>query len=226
MKLPSSSVAFDQPLFIKTDEIAPSKKLDKLVIRIGFHLLMSAIGSIFHTMRGSRINEVLCRIFGPNVIVHILSVQAISRALCVLFVLDTSLTIKLLEQIIPTSKKQKHAKLPMRQMFATVCDRLWSSAIVCDRLRPFAIVCDHLRSFATACARLRPFATVCDHLRSFATVWDRLRRFAMVCDYLRLCTSTNQSLFLLSLLHCHVIHLTIVRRFSWPSLAYMCTYLA
>ena len=117
--------------------------------------------------------------------------------------------------------------------FAIVCDGLQPFAIVCDHLRSFATFRDHLRSFATVCDRLRPFAIICDglrlfaivsdHLRRFATICDRLRPLAIVCDYLRRCTSTNLSLFLLSLLHCHIIHLTILRRFSWPSLAYMGT---
>ena len=110
--------------------------------------------------------------------------------------------------------------------FATICDSLRPFATICDRLRPFAIVCDRLRSFATICDRLRPFATICDCLRWFATICDRVRPLAIVCDHLQLCTSTNHSLFLLSLLHCHIIHLTILRRFSWLSLAYMCTNLA
>ena len=63
-------------------------------------------------MRGSGINEVLGQIFGPNVIVHILSGRAITRALHVLFLLYTSLTTEFLEQIIP---KKQNRNMPMRQ---------------------------------------------------------------------------------------------------------------
>ena len=106
LKLPSTSVTFDQPLFIKAVEIAATKQLNKLVIRLGgFHTLMSAVSSIFHTMRGSGIDEALGQIFGPNAIVHILSGKAISRALRVLYLLDACLTTKLLEQIIPACKE-------------------------------------------------------------------------------------------------------------------------
>ena len=99
-------------------------------------------------------------------------------------------------------------------------------AIVCDHSRSFATVCDHLRSFANVCDGFRPFAIVCDHLRSFATICDHFRRFATFCDNLRSFVTVREhlrSFFLLSLLHCHFIHLTILRRLSWPSLAYMCT---
>ena len=66
---------------------------------------MSAVSSIFHTMRGSGIEDALGQIFGPNVIEHILSGKAIARGLRVLYLLDACLTTKLLEQIIPPIKQ-------------------------------------------------------------------------------------------------------------------------
>ena len=58
----------------------------------GLHLLMSAIGGISHTVRGSGIDGVLGQIFGPNVIMHILSGKVMSQVLRVL----------LLEKILKT----------------------------------------------------------------------------------------------------------------------------
>ena len=78
---------------------------------------------------------------------------------------------------------------------------------------------DGFISFATVCDNLRPFAIVCDYLRLFATVCDHLRSFAIVCDYLRPFATFLPSS---SLFHCHIIYITILRRFSWTTLAYMC----
>ena len=114
----------------------------------------------------------------------------------------------------------------MSTSFVTICNRSRPFAIVCDHLQSLATLshhlrrfCDYLRSLATICNRLRRFAIACNRLRQFATLCDRLRRFATICDFVLRLT-------ILSFRHCHIIYLTIIRRFSWPSLAYMCTNLA
>ena len=76
----------------------------------------------------------------------------------------------------------------------------------------FWSICDLWRPFVTICEILRPLATtVYDHLRQFATFVE----FGTLYIWL-----TFLSRFLLSLLHCHIIHLTILERFSWSSLVY------
>ena len=55
---PSASATFDQPLWQKAVEITSSKVLSRIVCRLGgFHLLMSACGSIGIIMKGSGLEE-------------------------------------------------------------------------------------------------------------------------------------------------------------------------
>ena len=58
IKLPGTTLTFDQPLFIKAVEIVLAKEIRTVVIRLaGFHTLMSAIGSVIHLMKNSGIEE-------------------------------------------------------------------------------------------------------------------------------------------------------------------------
>jgi len=83
-------------------EIVLSKDLISVVLpRLwGFHTLMSAVGSIFDTMRGSGCSEACEQIYATNSVPNILSGHAIARALRCLHLLDAALHVKLLQQII------------------------------------------------------------------------------------------------------------------------------
>ncbi|ESO85472.1 hypothetical protein LOTGIDRAFT_154963 [Lottia gigantea] len=53
-------ITFDQPLYLRASEIVEAKKMNKIVLRLGgFHLLMSALGSLYHLMAGSGMEEML-----------------------------------------------------------------------------------------------------------------------------------------------------------------------
>ena len=74
------SITFDQPLYIKTVDIAHKANLN-IVIRLGgFHTLMSFLGSISHLMHGSGLEEIMGLMFGSNTIEHVLSGKAYARA--------------------------------------------------------------------------------------------------------------------------------------------------
>ena len=59
------------------------------------------------------------------------------------------------------------------------------------------------------------------HLFLIVTIVGRLREREVACS-----ASDRQGLNFESCGQCHLYHLTILRRFSWPSLAYMCTKVA
>ena len=105
MKLPGTTLRFDQPLFVKVVEIALAKQIDTEVIRLaGFQTLMGAVGSAFHLMKGSGIEEALGQVYGSNSTIHIICGKAISRAIRAIPLLDAVLTSKLLERLLPEQK--------------------------------------------------------------------------------------------------------------------------
>ena len=58
-KLPMPSITFDQPLYVKAQEIAMSNKIEIFVRLGGFHQLMSFLGSIGSLMEGSGLRRAL-----------------------------------------------------------------------------------------------------------------------------------------------------------------------
>ena len=102
LNLPSACVTFDQPLWQKAMEIVTAKGMAKVVLRLGgFHLLMSACGSVFHMMKGSGIEEALEQAYGPNAVTQMMSGKAIARALRGLFLIEAALTTKMLKTLLP-----------------------------------------------------------------------------------------------------------------------------
>ena len=75
---PICPVTFDQPLYQKATEIvAASRDLDKVVVRLGgFHMLMSYLGSIGHTMHVSGLADLWERVYAIGSVVHMLTGHA------------------------------------------------------------------------------------------------------------------------------------------------------
>ena len=90
MNIPTPSITFDQPLWVKTIEIVQTKKL-KIVVRFeGFHSLMSFIGSIGMCMEGSGLEKLLMQVYsGNNVVSQMMSGKAISSTLRGLYLVDS-----------------------------------------------------------------------------------------------------------------------------------------
>ena len=64
-KLPTPSITFDQPLYVKAYEIAMLNKM-KIFVRLGgFHQLMSFLGSIGSLMEGSGLRRGLKTVYVP-----------------------------------------------------------------------------------------------------------------------------------------------------------------
>ena len=105
LNLPTACVTFDQPLWLKAIEIVKAKEMTTVVVRLGgFHLLMSACGSVFKMMKGSGIEEALEEAYGPNAVAQMTSGKAIARALRGLFLIDAALSTKLVTTLLPTGE--------------------------------------------------------------------------------------------------------------------------
>ena len=79
-KLPTPSITFDQPLYVKAYEIAMSNKIEIFVRLGGFHQLMSFLGSIGSLMEGSGLRRALETVYVPLTVGHIMTGKAYTRA--------------------------------------------------------------------------------------------------------------------------------------------------
>ena len=77
--IPTPSITFDQPLWLKAVEIVSSKKPNFVVRLGGFHYLMSCVGSVGATMEVSGLQKLLQKVLGTNTVSHMTSGKAISR---------------------------------------------------------------------------------------------------------------------------------------------------
>ena len=92
------TVTFDQPLNVKAVKIALSMNMYIVVRLIGFHQLMSFLGSIGCVMEGSGLQNVLGTVYVPLTVVHMLTGMAYSRATRDHILGSSALTSKLLEE--------------------------------------------------------------------------------------------------------------------------------
>ena len=79
-KLPTPSITFDQPLYVKAYEIAMSNKIEIFVRLGGFHQLMSFLGSIGSLMEGSGLRRALETVYVPLTVGHMMTGKAYTRA--------------------------------------------------------------------------------------------------------------------------------------------------
>ena len=96
----SCIVTFDQPLYIKAEQIVESCKaeLDIVTVRLGgFHLLMNYIGAVGYIMSGSGLEEVWLLVYAKASVTHMTSGHAYSRALRAHFITQLALGIILLQ---------------------------------------------------------------------------------------------------------------------------------
>ena len=62
-------------------EIINVKSIKTVLILVGFHLIMSFLGSIGKLMKGSEISEALQTVYGKNAVEHMMSGKAVRRAI-------------------------------------------------------------------------------------------------------------------------------------------------
>ena len=113
-------LTFDQPLWWKATCIIKGEPTDsplrQIILRLGaFHTEMSFLGSIGHLMRGSGLQEALELIYADNVVPHMLSGKAISRAvrghLLVETALNTILLSKAYDVPLPTEGERQQDRV-------------------------------------------------------------------------------------------------------------------
>ena len=79
--VPVMCVTFDQPLWLKAYNIIEEAGLDIVARLGGFHTLMSYLGAIKKVMKGPRTEKLFNEVYAENMVQHIISSKAISRAL-------------------------------------------------------------------------------------------------------------------------------------------------
>ena len=105
MKIPTASITFDQPLWLKATGIIKEKNLTEIVCRLGgFHTLMSFLGSIGFAMDGSGIQELFEESYASNTVVHMLSGKAYSRSLRGHILAQSSLYSIVLDSLVKENK--------------------------------------------------------------------------------------------------------------------------
>lgn len=102
-------ITFDQALFIKAVDIVRACGL-KVVVRLGgFHTLMSFLGAVGSVMLCSGLEEMFQLNYGPTTVDHMLTGQAVSRALRCHFLINSALTSLLLTELLQPSSVQPGA---------------------------------------------------------------------------------------------------------------------
>ena len=99
---------FDQPLWWKAmciiQEEPEQSSLKSVVLRLGgLHLQMSFVGAIGQMMSSSGIEDILSLIYAENVVPHILSGKAVTRAFCAHMIIDAALNSLLIDEIYGTN---------------------------------------------------------------------------------------------------------------------------
>ena len=109
--IPTPTVTFDQPLWLKATFIARSLNLN-IVCRLGtFHLQMNFLGSIGTLMDGSGLHDVLECCYGIKTVEQIMSGKAVSRATRAHFLVEAALNILLLKSVLPSEPLDLEDKL-------------------------------------------------------------------------------------------------------------------
>ncbi|KAJ8019194.1 hypothetical protein HOLleu_42380 [Holothuria leucospilota] len=92
---PTPVLTFDQPLWLKTYEIATSKALKVVLIPEGFRKLMNFLGNITFMMKDSGLKEAIGRLYGENTVDHIMTGKTVTKAPRAHYLTDATLSLKL-----------------------------------------------------------------------------------------------------------------------------------
>ena len=106
LNIKTPCITFDQPLWYKAVGIIRAKQMNTVCRLGGFHMLMSFLGSVGNMMAGSGLEEMFEQCYATNVIPHLMSGKAISRALRAHFMVESALEIKLLEVLTERDKQE------------------------------------------------------------------------------------------------------------------------
>jgi hypothetical protein len=82
-------ITFDQPLWLKATGIIAESNLENVARLGGYHTVMSFLGAIGKTMKGSGLEELMAEVYAENSVEHMLSGKAVSRALRAHFLIES-----------------------------------------------------------------------------------------------------------------------------------------
>jgi hypothetical protein len=100
LNMQTACITFDLPLWLKAVEIVQAHSMN-VVCRLGaFHVLMSFLGSIGNIMAGSGLDVALENCYGPVSVAHMLTGKSVARAVRGHFLIDASLNVLMLEDIL------------------------------------------------------------------------------------------------------------------------------
>nr|XP_018912013.1 PREDICTED: uncharacterized protein LOC109040498 [Bemisia tabaci] len=128
LKQDTCIVTFDQPLFMKAQDIiahsGDDSELKNVVVRLGgFHLLMSFLGAIGYIMNGSGLKELLCTVYAPNSVEKMMTGHAYSRALRAHFLTYQALT----EIILHSMEFSDEAKSELEEILILFNEKILTS---------------------------------------------------------------------------------------------------
>ncbi|CAG4984765.1 unnamed protein product [Parnassius apollo] len=127
-------VTFDQPLYLKAREIS----FGSIMVRLGgFHLLMSFLGCIGHTMAGSGLKDVLCQIFAANSVDKMLTGHAYSRAVRGHLLVQLVLAHIILDGANVSKEEKKDILTMMINMEEFTPDKVKENASLMSTLKKF-----------------------------------------------------------------------------------------
>ena len=111
LELQTPIVTFDQPLWIKANEIVHAKCINIVLILGGFHTIKSFAGSIASLMSGSGLAESLETCYDKNTIRHMLTGKTIARALRGHFLVVAVLEETLMRPFLMINKKSSNTEV-------------------------------------------------------------------------------------------------------------------
>ena len=79
LEIQTPVIAFDQPLWLKANEIVQTKELNVVLMLGGFPMMMSFMGSIGHLMEGSGLPEALHNVYAKNSVENMMTGKAVSK---------------------------------------------------------------------------------------------------------------------------------------------------
>ena len=80
LNVQTPSITFDQPLWLTATGIIKESNLDIICRLGGFHTMISFLGSLGGTMRGSGLSDLFSEVYADHSVQHILPGKAVSRA--------------------------------------------------------------------------------------------------------------------------------------------------
>ena len=180
-------LTFDQPLWWKGQLIIANEPaggdLHALILRLGgFHAEMSFLGCIGSVMAASGLEELLGVVFAPNTVKHVLSGNAVARAVRGHMLVDSALSALITEQTFPAAiRSEASCGEPNNTIYQTTestsaKELRETQPETGNDLRESLVLTDQIVSReVTVATSVRSEQTFPAAIRSEASLWRRVR---------------------------------------------------